>query len=307
VRSSSRSARAARALIQELEQPQESQQQQADALSELLGTAAALSLPAGDPLADLTVPPELSAATAAAAVAPGETGLPDVSQLDKLGQELAMYSTPAAMSLGAALAGLTELAAPQEERLLQDHGATEDINIAGLRRGKKKPSLSAGGAKFEMEDAHTAVFPFGHDATRAFFGVFDGFAGKECARAAAQIVPEELEKQIAAKGLSTDISVLWPIAFEEADKRLAEFEYVGSTCTSVFLWMLEGQRYLQAANVGDSNAYLFRGRRAVMLTTEHKVTNPGERQRLRDMGIEVRQCPGSSPSPARWEIALSRR
>jgi serine/threonine protein phosphatase PrpC len=47
---------------------------------------------------------------------------------------------------------------------------------------------------------------------------------------------------------------------------------------------------LQAANVGDSAALFIdpEAGRAVELTEDHRLTNPGERQRLQDMGIQVR-------------------
>lgn len=271
---SSKSSRAAKLLIQELEQPPAAAAAAGagiESLPSVEGLPSTADLPA-DSLQDLlgkaseTAGDEDPLAALSAAAAKMDPG-----------------AAPSAISLGAALAGLTELAGP-EDRLLQDHFATEDMNLAGLRRGKKKPSLSG---KLEMEDAHAAVFPFFGDTTRAFFGVFDGFAGKDAAQAASKVVPAELAKQIAARGISTDLTEVWKAVFEESDKQLTEFEYIGTTCTSLFLWQVDGQRYVQTANVGDSNAYVYRAGKAVMLSTEHKVTSPGERQRLRDMGVEV--------------------
>jgi serine/threonine protein phosphatase PrpC len=37
---------------------------------------------------------------------------------------------------------------------------------------------------------------------------------------------------------------------------MREFQYEGTTATTVLLWKLGDERYLQAANVGDSHAYL---------------------------------------------------
>jgi len=194
-----------------------------------------------------------------------------------------------------ALAGLDSLAglgssssAPAERPLITDHYEAEDTNVAGLRRGKKKPTLTARGApKFSMEDAHAAVFPFNHNTTQAFFGVFDGFSGRDCAQDATEAVPKALADNITASGLSADLTAIWPKVFADADEALRKHEYVGCTCTSVFIWEFEGERYVQCANCGDSNAYLFRGDKAIMLNTEHKVTSAEERQRIQAMGIEM--------------------
>jgi len=187
------------------------------------------------------------------------------------------------------LAGLGSTPAASAERpLIVDHYEAEDTNVAGLRRGKKKPTLTARGApKFSMEDAHAAVFPFNHSTKQAFFGVFDGFSGRDCAQDATQAVPKALADNIAASGLSADLSAIWPKVFADADEALRQHEYVGCTCTSVFVWEYEGERYVQSANCGDSNVYLFRGDKAIMLNTEHKVTSPEERKRIQAMGIEM--------------------
>lgn len=48
----------------------------------------------------------------------------------------------------------------------------------------------------------------------------------------------------------------------------------------------------QAANVGDTSAYFIDPAtgRARELTEDHRLTNPRERQRLQDMGIQVGGC-----------------
>ena len=244
-------------------------------------------------------------------------GLPDLSSLDVLGgfgdaastantsstvgTDAGDLSTLAA-DLGSldALAGLDALGtmtaasgasakAGTEGPLIRDHYEAEDTNVAGMRRGKKKPTLNGrGAARFAMEDAHAAEYPFDHSAQEAFFGVFDGFAGKDCAADATRAVPRALAANIAAAGgLSADLGALWPKVFADADAALRAHEYVGCTCTAVLVWAHGGARYVQAANVGDSNVYLFRGDTAVMLSTEHKVTSAAERARIQAMGIEM--------------------
>lgn len=43
----------------------------------------------------------------------------------------------------------------------------------------------------------------------------------------------------------------------QVDQQMREFEDVGTTCTAVLVWFYEGKRYVQAANVGDSCAFLW--------------------------------------------------
>ena len=246
-------------------------------------------------------------------------GLPDLSSLDALGgfgDAASTVNTSSTVGTDAgdlstldALAGLDALdvagissgvssassssatvaaKAAAERPLIRDHYEAEDTNVAGMRRGKKKPTLNGrGAARFAMEDAHAAEYPFNHSAQEAFFGVFDGFAGKDCAADATRAVPAALAANLGAAGLSADLGAVWPKVFADADAALRAHEYVGCTCTAVLVWAYGGERYVQAANVGDSNVYLYRGDTAVMLSTEHKVTSAAERARIQAMGIEM--------------------
>lgn len=64
------------------------------------------------------------------------------------------------------------------------------------------------------------------------------------------------------------------MTYNSVDQELLEFEYLGCTATTAFIWEFNGRsfffgtrekyltfgsekRYLQCANVGDSSAYLF--------------------------------------------------
>jgi len=241
--------------------------------------------------------PDLSALDGLAGLSTdgGKADLSTLDDLGSLGDIGSLDSITTDLSALDALAGLDSLAglsqtptSPVERPLVLDHYEAEDTNVAGLRRGKKKPTLSARGvARFSMEDAHTAVFPFNHHITQAFFGVFDGFSGPDCAQDATKAVPKALADNLAVSGLSADLSAIWPKVFADADEALRKHEYVGCTCTSVFVWEFEGERYVQSANCGDSNVYLFRGDKAIMLNTEHKVTSAEERKRIQAMGIEM--------------------
>ena len=196
------------------------------------------------------------------------------------------------------------------------YGVSEDANVAGLRRGKKKTTFNKGkgilSAKAHdlMDDAHIAITPFFGDASQALFGVFDGYAGPEAACAACKHLPLVLRSALRRGALRSPARGIkpttWRSIYKKTDERLEGCECVGTTCTTVFCWAKGAARYLQAANVGDSLAFLCRAGKAVPLTVEHKVTNPSERKRLREVnpeitdkatrvnGIAVSRCLGSS-------------
>ena len=217
------------------------------------------------------------------------SSLPDLDMLD---EDLDLAGVPGldgedGLSLLGALTQLDEIATPAAP-LVRDHYAAEDRNEAGLRRGKKQPVLSKGGRPtYEMEDAHLEAYPFDRKAQQALFCVFDGFAGKECAQDAAVALPRVLAEELARRGGAdkhADLGDVWPAVYAATDKALSAHEYVGCTCTTLFVWQHAGARYVQAANVGDSSAFLYRDGRALMLNVEHKVTSDAERERVARMG-----------------------
>jgi len=274
--------------------PAETKDEKADAVASLAGLDLPdlsaldnLAAPTADlgNLGDLSALGDLSGLDAKADA--GSMDLGDLGDLSSLTTDLSALDALAGLDSLAGLGG-SSAAAPEQRPLVRDHYEAEDTNVAGLRRGKKKPTLQGrGAARFAMEDAHAAVYPFNHSVQQAFFGVFDGFAGRDCAEDATKALPKALADNIEAVGLSADLTAIWPKVFADADEALRKHEYVGCTCTSVFVWEFEGERYVQAANVGDSNVYLFRGDKAIMLNTEHKVTSAEERKRIQAMGIEM--------------------
>jgi len=76
-------------------------------------------------------------------------------------------------------------------------------------------------------------------------------------------------------------------AYKSTDAKLKEFEYEGCTSTTVLLWRNNGKRYLQAANVGDSSAFLFRNGTAVPLSVDHRPNEPSEIERLISEGFKI--------------------
>jgi len=178
------------------------------------------------------------------------------------------------------------------ENLIQEFAVKADLNKMGLR-GKPGVGFSkakGGKEKPQMEDENFCEFPFNGDPNKGLFCVFDGHAGKEAAIAAKEKFPKELAKQLAetpGAETATDQTDLLRRTFEEVDKQLAEFEDQGCTATAVFLWKVGDNKYLQAANVGDSTAFLLRGDNTEWLTRDHKLSSPEERERIKSAGIEL--------------------
>jgi serine/threonine protein phosphatase PrpC len=171
------------------------------------------------------------------------------------------------------------------------YSSKADVNKAGLKRAKKKPFPSFGGkgsTQPQMEDFHFCCYPFDGKSSSALFGVFDGHAGIEAASEAAVLVPKEFSKQLALESdLIRGAGEVLRKTIDAVDKTLLHCEYVGTTATLVYVWEVGNDRYIQAANLGDSAAFLCRGSSAVKLTMDHKASEPHEKQRMRDAGIEI--------------------
>jgi len=186
----------------------------------------------------------------------------------------------------------SESGSESTQKLVSEWAVKADINKAGMRRARK-PSLSSHTSssrksRFEMEDIWCVEFPFDGDEDRGLFCVFDGHAGKKCAEAAARLFPTELANALKTKSeVVTDLTDIWKPIYLKVDEQLKEYEYEGTTASTVFLWKVGHQRYVQAANVGDSTAFIIRNGEAVMLTEDHRPTIKRERDRITEMGIKL--------------------
>jgi serine/threonine protein phosphatase PrpC len=110
---------------------------------------------------------------------------------------------------------------------------------------------------FQMEDQNICLCPFDDNLEVAFFAVFDGHVDKNAAIAAKEYFPQEFAQlwKVAERPI-TDAGQLLREAMSIVDKKMADFEYEGSTATVVVIWKENGKRYIQAANLGDSTAFL---------------------------------------------------
>eukprot|EP00011_Vannellida_sp_DIVA3-517-6-12_P004944 CAMPEP_0114636882 /NCGR_PEP_ID=MMETSP0168-20121206/17210_1 /TAXON_ID=95228 ORGANISM="Vannella sp., Strain DIVA3 517/6/12" /NCGR_SAMPLE_ID=MMETSP0168 /ASSEMBLY_ACC=CAM_ASM_000044 /LENGTH=815 /DNA_ID=CAMNT_0001848599 /DNA_START=271 /DNA_END=2718 /DNA_ORIENTATION=- len=175
--------------------------------------------------------------------------------------------------------------------LVRAFGSKEDMNLSGMKRSKKKAVRWGPGGKgkpvYQMEDTHYTGHPFNGDAETALFGVFDGHVGKHAAEKAKVLFPEEFAKNLRGHEGETDMAHVLRKTFLSTDAKMIEFDMEGATATGVYIWKVGGRRYLQAANVGDSNAFLCRNGKAIWLSVEHKVNDPAERERLLKAGMQL--------------------
>lgn len=146
-----------------------------------------------------------------------------------------------------------------------------------------------------MEDAHLSILDFDDVPGQAFFGMFDGHAGKFaaewCRDHLAPILQEELHKHP-----QMDVREVLNNTFLHVDRQLeidSESAGVRSGCTAVTsLLRMEvddapekkERRVLYTANVGDARSVLCRNGRAVRLTYDHKGSDELEAKRITEKG-----------------------
>jgi len=139
----------------------------------------------------------------------------------------------------------------------------------------------------KMEDEHFIGYPFNENY--AVFGVYDGHNGREGAHEANRLFKEELTKLLTTP--RDDLSEIFDECFRRIDSYMAStgnFEYIGTTATVVVIWRnSKNERVLQAANVGDSSAFLYRNGEAYQLTFDHKVSNSEEKERILAMSPDT--------------------
>jgi len=131
--------------------------------------------------------------------------------------------------------------------------------------------------------------------------VFDGHAGKECALMCKELFLKEITDEIAktpdlSNGLNfkdiflrVDKKMMDMKVFNKKQKaEMYRYDSEGATATIAFIWSCNEKRYLQAANVGDSYAFLSRNFKPIPLTKDHKVASPEEIERLKATGMQLR-------------------
>ena len=118
------------------------------------------------------------------------------------------------------------------------------------------------------------------------YSVFDGHGGK--------FVSKFLHDNISK--FFTDLKVNYPLnkkyvldVYSHIQSTLKSKHYAksvdtGSTCLIVVEYIMDGNKYLNVCNTGDSRAVISRGNFAVPLTLDHKPTWPEEKYRIEKKG-----------------------
>eukprot|EP01119_Soliformovum_irregulare_P014089 TRINITY_DN3817_c0_g1_i1.p1 TRINITY_DN3817_c0_g1~~TRINITY_DN3817_c0_g1_i1.p1 ORF type:complete len:463 (-),score=98.73 TRINITY_DN3817_c0_g1_i1:212-1600(-) len=177
--------------------------------------------------------------------------------------------------------------------IVRDFAVRADVNKPGLQRGKKEKSriMTEDGTiktAYQMEDDSISICPFNDDVKSAFFGVLDGHAGAEAVKAAKEIFPSEFINQLAKEPSPlASAAGAFKRSFIVTDEVMDDYQYEGCTATMAYLWTHDDKRFLQVANVGDSEAWICRDGVAVSLSENHKVTNPVEQARLTKDGVHL--------------------
>lgn len=166
-----------------------------------------------------------------------------------------------------------------------------------------------------MEDVHTYVANFCERLDWGYFAVFDGHAGKQCARWSGSNLHNLLHENI-MKDNCNDLREGLNKTFIEADKEISKIKGIGSSgCTAavaILRWEEEvdgeegeegeenenkneginregkfefiptrrHKRILYTANVGDTRIVLSRGGKAIRLSYDHKGSDVNEVKRI---------------------------
>eukprot|EP01122_Echinamoeba_exundans_P010408 TRINITY_DN3894_c0_g1_i1.p1 TRINITY_DN3894_c0_g1~~TRINITY_DN3894_c0_g1_i1.p1 ORF type:complete len:842 (+),score=292.02 TRINITY_DN3894_c0_g1_i1:137-2662(+) len=179
-----------------------------------------------------------------------------------------------------------------DSALLKQFGSHGDINVNGLKRAKKTVQMKGikGGASYQMEDVWICIHPYEGSNDRALFCVFDGHAGKDAAAAASEKFPP-IFANLVDDAVTDDDSPTFAEelkkAFLQTDEEMKDYEYEGTTATTVYLWRQGGSRFVQSANVGDSSSVLVKDGVATMISVDHRPTSPAEVERIKAMGIPM--------------------
>jgi len=146
------------------------------------------------------------------------------------------------------------------------------------------------GSRLSNEDAH--CIHIGHAIGRedwGIFGIFDGHNGSKCSRYVAEHLPRAIERCLADCSGPLPTSEVQRICFEIDQKWLTTQEEGGSCATFIIVNNnMEGNRFVQVGNIGDSRVVLVRGGVVVdALTTDHKPNMEAERRRIEQCGGQV--------------------
>ncbi len=155
-------------------------------------------------------------------------------------------------------------------------------------------TVSLKGVRNENEDKHSVILNLDKRNAKHspvnFFGVYDGHGGK--------FVSKFLEKNLS--NFFVDHRVQYPLSKKYVN---AVFDYLqntlrdkyneralhcGSTCVNAIHYKKNENDYLSVFNAGDSRCIMCRDNMAISLTKDHKPHWPEERNRIEQLGGQVK-------------------
>lgn len=146
------------------------------------------------------------------------------------------------------------------------------------------------GRRPDQEDRYSVVTRIPGRDDLAFFGVFDGHGGAECAKYAAARMHTEVAVSPALRQGAVGKALVDAFArVEEGFLEIAHRHQLssGTTALAAVLRVPGGDGdagEVTIAHVGDSRGVLCRGKSAVALTVDHKPDNEDERRRIERAG-----------------------
>lgn len=145
-------------------------------------------------------------------------------------------------------------------------------------KSMKTAIISEQGLRWSMEDAHLFEPDLGGRGW-VFGGVYDGHGGRRASEYTAVNLHRFLLKHL-DEGL--DPEPAFSRAYEDTSNELA-YQDSGTTAATI---LLQG-RQLTVANAGDTRAIMLGGSQVRQLTTDHRLDNPQERERIEASGGRV--------------------
>lgn len=137
---------------------------------------------------------------------------------------------------------------------------------------------------------YIAVDDFYGDGS-GFFGILDGHGGPEVSEYCATALPNvsspliQLFQQEYSKN-KTDVKGAFERALAKADDqlKLVGATECGTTCCLVFIKSTDNNRLAYIANLGDTRAVLCENGMAKRVSTDHKISNESEQERVKKEG-----------------------
>jgi protein phosphatase 2C family protein 2/3 len=139
------------------------------------------------------------------------------------------------------------------------------------------------GDRSTMEDS--SLIQYVEEHNHLFVAVFDGHNGSRCSEFLKEKIVVELEQQL--KNVK-DLEVALKNTYLSMDRKWLDFALPekyndGSTGISI---VIENNRIV-VANTGDCRAVMYRGGQCIVLSKDHKPTDPEEMKRIEENGGQI--------------------